>query len=441
MGGACTSVKSKVVKSKQKDEEKKEKETDNKEKEKNDSKIKEIKEDENENQLSSREITFKIINQDKEFIEKVKSSEKISYLFNLISKYKTKKYSEFDLMFEEDISLASKLTEEIGVFFKTEDTVSLKMLYLGLNISFDVKKDYEASNTLIAQPLYDLGGNIGLLIYNKFEKSFSSEIIKSEKLLKYNHLSSYCNCKNVLYICGGESKENIGTNNRNYISNFTKIDLFSTESINELPDLEHPRAWHSMIYIPPKYIFIVGGDTKVVEIFNIEKQKLTPDSEMNEIRNECTLFCLDDSILFALSGISINGSYIKNIEKCNLRAAEREWKIIKLKESDVEIQNCFYLSCFASSSSNIILFASNENENRDYNSLEYEDGEEEGNLKLFNSNLKITDVCPDKIFHPINDETSILIPLVDNNVSVYLLNNDMKLEKKSFPDALKQIYD
>lgn len=441
MGGACTSVKSKVVKSKQKDEEKKEQETDNKDKEKNDSKIKEIKEDENENQMTSREIIFKITNQDKEYTEKVKSSEKISYLFTLISKYKTKKYSEFDLMFEEDISLASKLTEEIGVFFKTENEVSLKMLYLGLNISFDVKKDYEASNTLIAQPLYDLGGNIGLLIYNKFENTFSSEILKSEKLLKYNHLSSYCNCKNVLYICGGESKENIGTNNRNYISDFTKIDLFSTDLINDLPSMEHPRAWHSMIYIPPKYLFIVGGDTKVVELFNIEKQKLTPDSEMNEIRNECTLFCLDDSILFALSGISMNGTYIKSIEKCNLRAAEREWKIIKLKESDVEIQNCFYISCFATSSTNIILFASNENENHDHNSLEYEDGEEEGNLKIFNSNIKITDVCPDKMFHPINNDISILIPLIGNNVSVYLLHNDFKLEKKSFPDALKQIYD
>ncbi len=66
MGGACTSVKSKVVKSKQKDEEKKEQENDNKEKEKNDSKIKEIKEDENENQITSREITFKIIKEDKE---------------------------------------------------------------------------------------------------------------------------------------------------------------------------------------------------------------------------------------------------------------------------------------------------------------------------------------------------------------------------------------
>ena len=441
MGGACSSNKSKVVKSKQKEEEKKDKENTNKEKEKNDSKIKEIKEEENENELSSREITFKIINKDKEYIEKVKSSEKISYLFDLISKYKTKKYSEYDLIFEEDVSLASKLTEEIGSIFKKEDDITLKMLYLGLNISFDIKKDYEDSNTLIAQPLYDLGGNIGLLIYNKFENSFSSEILKSEKLLKYNHLSSYCNSKNVLYICGGETKENIGTNNRNYISNFTKIDLFSTESINDLPSLEHPRAWHSMIFIPPKYIFIVGGDTKVVEIFNIEKQELTPDSEMNEVRNECTLFCLNDSILYALSGLSMNGSYIKDIEKCNLRAAEREWKLVKLKESDIEIQTCFYISCFTTNSSNIILFAANENENHDYNSLEFEDSDEEGNLKLFKSNINITDVCPDKMFHPINNDMSILIPLIGNHVSVYLINNNLKLEKKSFPDALKQIYD
>ena len=55
--------------------------------------------------------------------------------------------------------------------------------------------------------------------------------------------------------------------------------------------------------------------------------------------------------------------------------------------------------------------------------------------------MKISDVCPDKMFHPINDSTSILIPLIGNNVSVYLLNNDLKLEKKHFPDALKQIYD
>ena len=442
MGGACISAnKNKKIKANQKDEEKKDKENEDKENEKKGSKNNDK---EKEKKLDEGEYTFKIINEDKEYTEKVKSSEKISYLFNVISKYKEKKYSEYDLIYKDDISLVSKLTEDISEVFKDEenkDNISLNMLYLGLKISFNIKKDYEESNTLIAQPLFDLGGNVGLLIYHKFEKTFSSEILKSEKLLKFNHLSAYCNCKNVLYICGGESKENIGTNNRNYISNFIKIDLFKSELINELPNLEQSRAWHSMIFIPPKYIFIVGGDTKTVELFDIEKQKLTPDSEMNEIRNECTLFCLNDSILYAVSGLSTNGNYVKDIEKCNLRAAEREWKIVKLKKNDIEIQNCFYISCFVENSTKIILFAANENENHNYDSLEFEDNEEEGNISLFNSNVKVTDVCPDKIFHPINDNMSILIPLIGNNVSVYLIKNDLKLEKKSFPDALKQIYD
>ena len=444
MGGACVSIKSKFVKSKPKEGENNDKDNNDKDKDKEnkDSKVKETNENKSQKENDIKEVTFKIVFKDKEFTEKVKSSEKVSYLFTLIKKYQNNKYSEFDLIYEEDISLNSKITEEISEVFKNEENVSLNMLYLGLNVSDDIKKDYEISNTFIAQPLFDLGGNIGLLKYHKIDNNFSSEILKNEKLSKYNHLSAYCNCKNALYICGGESKENIGTNNRNYISNFTKIDLFNTEIINELPDLEQSRAWHSMIFIPPKFIFIIGGDTKSVELFDLEREKLNPDSEMNEIRNECTLFCLNNSILYAFSGVCINGNYIKTIEKCNLRAAERQWKVIKLKTNDVQIQNCFYISCFNTTSTNIILFAANENENHTYESLEFEEDEnEEGNLKLFDSNIKITDVCPDKMFHPINDNMSILIPLIGNHVSIYFAKKDLKLEKKSFPDALKQIYD
>ena len=440
MGGACTSInKNKKIKSNEKDEEKKENENEEKKEEIKEDEIKEIKETEKE--LVVREITFKIINKDKEYTEKVKSSEKISFLFALIEKYKENKNSEYDLIYNEDISLASKLTEDIGSVFKEEENVTLNMLYMGLNISFDIKKDYESSNTLIGQPLFDLGGNIGLLIYHKTENNFTSEIVKSEKLLKYNHLSAFCNCNSNLYICGGESKENIGTNNRNFIPDFTKIDLFSPETINELPNLENPRAWHSMIFIPPKYIFIVGGDTKSVELFDIERQKVTLDSELNEIRNECTLFCLNDSILYAISGININGNYVKSIEKCNLRAAEREWKMVKLKKTEIQIQNCYYISSFGENSSSVILLAANENENHNYDSLIFEDGEEEGVLKQFNSNIKITDVCQDKSFHPLNDKKSIYIPLISYSVTAYIIGNDLKLEKKSFPDALKQIYD
>ena len=483
MGAVCNSVKNKNIKGNQKDKDNKEEENnkdkkdskdENKEKEGNDAQ--KSKDDENKEKNSSSktekennkgnkeqeekgdakvfpEITFKIENKDQEYTEKVKSSEKISYLFTLISKYKKKKYSEYDLITDEEdedghISLSSKLNDELGSVFPNKETVILKMLYLGLEISLDVKNDYEVSTTLLGEPLFDLGGNVGLLIFHKYEHSFTSEILKNQKLSKYNHLSSYCNCKNVLYICGGESQENKGTNNRNYISDFTQVDLFNTESINELPNLEEPRAWHSMIFIPNKYIFIVGGDTRVVEIFDIEKKKLSPDSEMNEIRNECTLFCLNDSILYAFSGVAKNGNYLKNIEKCNLRHGKREWTLIECNEKSADFQDCFYISCFNNKSS-IILFAANENENYSYDSLIFEVKEDENNaeeeedhsLKVFNTEEKLIDVCPEKMFHPISNNSSVLIPLTGNTVTLYSVSSDMKLEKKLFPDALKKIFD
>ena len=491
MGGICNSSKNKNIKTQQKEKgkeegnndkdkenkEKKDSKTDDKDKEgKDDPKEKEnkeknsgIKTDKDNEETKPKEtngdtkvypeITFKIENKDQEYTEKVKSSEKISYLFTLISKYKNTKYSEYDLLTNEEseeghVSLSSKSNEEIGSVFPNKETVSLKMLYLGLEIDLDVKNGYEVTTTLIGEPLFDLGGNIGLLIFHKYEESFTSEILKNEKLLKYNHLSSYCNCKNVLYICGGESQENKGTNNRDYISDFTQIDLFNTKSINDLPSLEEPRAWHSMIFIPPKYIFIIGGDTKVVEILDIDKKIITPDSEMNEIRNECTLFCLNDSILYAFSGTSKLGNYLKNIEKCNLRTSKREWVNVEYKNENADFQDCFYISCFYQKS-NVILFAANENDNYNYESLVFEvkegggkgEGEgdspedEECSLNIFNSGEKLIDVCPEKIFHPISDNNSVLIPLTGNNVTLYMVESDMKLKKKLFPDALNKIFD
>ena len=472
--GVCTSIKNKNVKVQQKEKVEENKNKDNKdqkteEKDKpnegenkdknNEEKNDKEKKEENKEQEKKvevkiyPEITFKIENKDQDYTEKVKSSEKISYLFTLISKYKKKKYSEYDLLTNDEnedghISLSSKLNDEIGSVFPNKESVSLKMLYLGLEISLDIKNDYEVSTSLLGQPLFDLGGNIGLLIFHKFEKSFTSEILKNQKLIKYNHLSSYCNCRNDLYICGGESQENKGTNNRDYISDFTKIDLFNTESVNDLPNLGEPRAWHSMIFIPSKFIFIVGGDTKVVEIFDIDKKKLSPDSEMNEIRNECTLFCLNDSILYAFSGNSKTGNYLKNIEKCNLRNSKREWILIEYNNKDADFQDCFYISCFYKKSSSLILFAANENDNHNYDSLIFEtkEGEKEGeneeySLKVFNTNEKLIDVCPEKMFYPISNNNSVLIPLIGNEAILYSIESDMKLKKMSFPKALDKIFE
>ena len=55
---------------------------------------------------------------------------------------------------------------------------------------------------------------------------------------------------------------------------FYKIDLSQCNEhsliCEKLPNLNIPRTWHSMIFVPNNYIFIVGGSTKSVEIFDIE---------------------------------------------------------------------------------------------------------------------------------------------------------------------------
>ena len=403
----------------------------------------------NENEKTSKFEEIKVTFNNKgnnELVETFKTSEKISVLFKYLEK--VNKYAEYDLLYGENgESLLSRMNNSIGSVFSDVDNVELSMFYFGLEISDNLKKEYEINTTLIGAPLFDLGGDIGLLIFHKFEKKFSSLIIKEEKLSKFSHLSSYCNCKNCFFICGGESDENKTNNNINFnpeqfIANFCEIDLFSPSTINDLKPLTQPRAWHSMIFIPTKYIFIVGGNTNKVEIYETEKKTLQVDSEMKEIRNECTLFCMNNSILYAFGGCKYDGTYLKNVEKCNLRRNERKWEMVNFKTSgNANFQDCFYVPVLKNDN-NLILFSTNESDNNNYDNLLF-DNENEDNPTISNykSDDKIIYVCPEKIFHPIGEDTYVLIPLIGRCVNYYKIKSDMKLIKEEDLDALKEIID
>ena len=318
------------------------------------------------------------------------------------------------------------------------ESVEVNMLYLGLDISNDIKLEYENTNTVIGVPLFDLGSDIGLLIFHKLEKKFTTEIIKNKKLSKFNHLSSICNGKNILYLSGGDATKKSGkSESTNY---FISIDLLSTNSINDLPKLNVPRSWHSMIYIPKKYIYIVGGGTLETELFDIEKKSLIIDNKMNEIRNESTLFIMNNSILYAFCGISVDGSFISTVERCNLRQKERIWSYVNYSTADNTLfQECFYVASFFSDSS-LILFAANEDDKNEFSNilfdLEYEDNP---TLSYYESGGKIVDVIPEKMFHPIGQNVSIMIPLVGTTAKIYKTDEALKLNIEYFPEALKEI--
>lgn len=206
-----------------------------------------------------------------EFEQPFKTKDNVSNLFDILLEKKSK-YAEYDLIANDKISLLTKLNEKIGNIFPQTEKGEVKMKYLGLDISDDIKSDYESSHEVIGTPLFNLGENFGVIIYSVRDNNLKAEIIKNKKLAKFSQLSSICNMKNLLFISGGDEKKN-NTGNTKPINLFCSIDLLNTSKIEELPSLNAPRCFHSMIYIPKKYIFIVGGGTLDVELYDVKKKK------------------------------------------------------------------------------------------------------------------------------------------------------------------------
>ena len=396
------------------------------------------KKEKNNNNIINKDIVVNYCNNGKtEFQEVFKSEDNISSLFDILL-LKKRKYAEYDLTTNEYLSLSSKLNDKIGKIFENKDNIEVNMLYLGLDISDDIKLDYENTNTVLGIPLFDLGSDIGLLIYHKIEKKFTTQIIKNKKISKFNHLSSICNGKNILYLSGGDTTKKSGKSEpTNY---FTSIDLLNTKTIKDLPTLNIPRSWHSMIYIPKKFIYIVGGGTLETELYDIEKNSIIIDSKMKEIRNECTLFVMNNSILYAFCGTSIDGSFVSTVERCNLRQKERIWSYVNYTTADNTLfEECFYVGSFFSDNS-LILFAANEDDKNEFSNILFDlEDEDNPTLSYYESGGKINDVVPEKIFHPIGQNISVMIPLVGTTAKIYKIDDAMKLNIEYFPEALKSI--
>ena len=144
--------------------------------------------------------------------------------------------------------------------------------------------------------------------------------------------TAFCNANGCLYFSGGENDQTYDPDKTvAKYNDFFYIDLRELNEnnnkimIRELPNLNESRTWHSMIYVPKKYIFIVGGsNTKSVELYNIETNQLVKDSELNENRSECTLCLVNNMYLYAFYGFLIHQEYNKTIERCNLLKEERK---------------------------------------------------------------------------------------------------------------------
>ena len=164
---------------------------------------------------------------------------------------------------------------------------------------------------LIGSAIFDEENIFSLLIYCREKSNLQTFYLDkkiNENIKNFNNYSAFCSAKGFFYISGGErsneiSQEDIEENEPEFFGNFISIDmnqLMKNPNINlnndnnnvikedekenesksesnnkenkenalikKLPRLNIERSWHSMIFIPNKYIFIVGGIyTKIVE--------------------------------------------------------------------------------------------------------------------------------------------------------------------------------
>jgi len=390
----------------------------------------------NNNNNEPKKMKFYIGNYDNSPLlnESKNDDELLKDIFNELN---IEKNRDYDLLDKNGEKLNDKLDLKVKDIFHGESPIELSVKYKGLDIPKDIKQAYINDSKLIGSLILDNPEYFGLVTLET--DSLKTNQLKfnledNDYLKKFNSFSAFCNGNKKIYLSGGESSTDPA--NSTTFSDFIEIDLEQNNPngliYRNLPNLNEARTWHSMIFIPKKYVFIVSGtNIKSVELFDTETNEIKIDSYLNEARSECTLCLVNDLYLYAFCGFVLHQTFVNTIERCNLGRENRKWEIVNYKlENGVQFDPSFFAVGYLND--DILLFGGNENEEDKNKNYLLKNGD---TLEEFNNNENIVGVYREKLFHPINNETSALIPLLSNNVEVcYLKNSNKTVTKEIYND-------
>ena len=381
---------------------------------------------------------------------------------NLFEELKLNTKSEYDLKLPNgqiisNINKNQIIFDIISSYIKSNTPIELSLIYKGLLIPQNIIQAYIEHNPIIGSPILDNVEYFALIIFSSQNKGINffkySQMCSNVTITnKFNHFSAYCNANGLLYLSGGENesseeqdKSNVEYNDfysidLNHLLQTKTMDLIDDELIvKQLPNLLEPRTWHSMIFVPSKYIFIVGGSTKSVELYDIEKNIITKDSELNESRNECTLCLINDTYLYAICGFILHKTFNHTVEKCNLRIGLRKWEYVNFNVSN-NMKFCPSFFCVSYFNKNeILLIGGNdtmEENNKSYIIELAKDENSYDKISEFNLEKDKFGVFRDKLFTPIDETYAVNIPLMYGE-HIQILLMDMKtgkIEQKNYDD-------
>ena len=376
----------------------------------------------------------------------INKNEKLSSIIKELGLDEEADYDFYDL---NNVLINDKIDEEISKIFNNKKDILLTIKQAYLKLAKDNRKFIQENTTLISTLTFNYSSSLGLFIYNTKTKQIFSYEFSFEKypfLQKINNFTSFCNSNNYLYISGGEDDKN---NNQGQ-DFFIKINLEKIKSdeliYSNLVSLKNKRYWHSMIFIPEKYIYIIGGPgTKEIELYDIENNSFISFELLNYERCEPSLILVDNKYLYCICGFQLNNDFIDTIEKCNLSKRERKWEIVNYQikvGENIMADRSLIVSFFGVSylKNNIILIGDKENNkviNPKYlikpNHKDIDIIEEYGYIEVEDVRL-----FSEKFFIPINENESIALPFKKGEPKILILNNNDGNIKEVFLNENKE---
>ena len=333
---------------------------------------------------------------------------------------------EFNFYNSDNYSLDDLLNRPFNEWHNMNKTLRIKLVRAGLHIPNEVRKYIAKRTYLIGGLTFDKPNTFGLFIFNKMNNSTLSFEYSTNiyfQLRTVNQFSAYCNALNKLYISGGELSNNQITDS------FMSIDLTQVQQNifvpTQLCNLRKKRYWHSMIFIPEKYIFIIGGPNEVdVELYDVEKNISVIDSRLNTDRCEPSLILVNEKYLYTFFGFHLYESFINTIERCNINKRQRNWEMVNYKLSNTpNLAKAFFGVSYVGN--NILLVSDKENQNDlkpNYilspGQLNTDTISDEGIL-----NSKSTRLFGEKFFVPFTEEESLNLAFKSGEPKIFIVNN------------------
>ena len=253
--------------------------------------------------------------------------EKLNVDDKTIADYLVNKIKDTTLMLMEVEKISTSLRDDTikNYIRKFHIYIKYKSTYKHLSNNME---EYIINNTLfIGKPIIN---ELGYYIYKKNTSQLKVVRIEEDelKINFFSRISAYCNANNYLYIYEGTNvasntftsrfikKSSAFLNNNKFI----RINLINEEI--KIMSIKFPRRiLHSMIFVPEKYIFIIGGkykkEIKEVLIYKIKEENYSYEKYPHLLPYELlepSLIMINNKFLYAFE----NSKEKFKVVKCNV---------------------------------------------------------------------------------------------------------------------------